>query len=1022
MPSTFLSQIHESLDLLPWVEFATPLWLVLIPLLCIAAWLIARRALGGWHGGRQTVALVVRCLVIIVLCSALAQPSLRWPAKSVTVVVVRDVSRSVPIDQQLLADQFVGASTSRRIAGDLLAAIDTAGSPSVRLLPTSAAALPDSARPELPMATNLDDALRLARGLIPSETAGRVLLISDGNPTTGDLRRLAHEFAAAKVPLDIASVEYDRRRGVRVRSLDVPTWTRQGAAVAARITIESGRAAEAALTIMLNGTMLDLDPSGPGLSSRIHLEPGLTTYTLPIQIADDSTNRFQVFLEPLADDRSGAAESADDPAGLQAEAVSFAATRGRVLLVANQKEEYSEFVNAISSEDVVVETMPVTSMPDSLVELAGYDAIILANQPVTGFPIALQEALVRYVFDAGGGLLVLGGPESYGAGGWIGSPLSDALPVVLDPLQKRQMPMGALALVIDCSGSMQQSVAGTGSTQQALANESAILGIRALSRLDEVTVIAFSGGYEVVVPLTTNGHSDSVARRIRSIGSGGGTVLFPALQGAAQELSKSQAGVKHIIVMTDGQTVGSPAEGYAIARDIARRGITISTIAIGDGSNDALLQQIAVIAKGRAHAVNAKNSLAQLPQIFIKEAITVRRTLIWEGPAFSPKVEWASESLKGIPTPLPRMRGYVVTADRGGLSTVLLRSPENDPILAQWQHGLGRVVAYTSDATTRWNAPWAQWPSFDAFWRQQVRWAMRPSSDPNARATVVLDGDRAKVVVELLDSEGDRLNFARVRGRVTPPEDAVRTADGSEDIQIRQVGPGRYEGAFDARADGVHLLWLRYDAAVRGADGETVQRSGTLRAATVRRLGDELREPLPNSQLLTYCAVQTGGRAYRLDAAGANLWQREGLVMPRIRRSIWLMVALAAIGMFLADVAIRRIAIDSERIVAWAQRMFTAAPAVSTASVQALSRVKPRGASAPPYEGPESPSPAHAPPAPLGSAGPFQTAAASISPQEPPNDAAITPQSEPRPAQSAEGSADRMDRLRAAKRRRPSDE
>lgn len=244
------------------------------------------------------------------------------------------------------------------------------------------------------------------------------------------------------------------------------------------------------------------------------------------------------------------------------------------------------------------------------------------------------------------------------------------------------------------------------------------------------------------MPLTLRGDPEAMAKEIRSIGPGGGTDLFPAIDAAAAELAKSPAGVKHIIILSDGQTMGEPADGLARAADLKERGVTVSTVSIGDAAAGGLLAQIATVGGGRPYAVTSANSLAQLPQIFIKEAQIVRRSLIWEGPAFTPQRTGFSESLRGVSGAFPGITGYVVAADRGGLSTVLLRGPENDPILAQWQHGLGRVTTFASDATTRWNGEWVGWGSFASFWKQQVRWVARPTGDARSRVAVVNNGDR----------------------------------------------------------------------------------------------------------------------------------------------------------------------------------------------------------------------------------------------------------------------------------------
>ncbi len=252
------------------------------------------------------------------------------------------------------------------------------------------------------------------------------------------------------------------------------------------------------------------------------------------------------------------------------------------------------------------------------------------------------------------------------------------------------------------------------------------------------------------------------------------------------------------------------------------------------------------------------------------------------GKAFTPSLSIRSDSLAGISTPFPSVGGYVVTADRPGLAQVSIRGPENDPILAQWQHGLGHVTVFTSDASTRWNQEWTGWSDFNAFWRQQLAWTMRAPGDPFSRVTIAPDGDSSNVIVELFSEAGDPLSFAALRARLV---------GASSEIVFRQTGPGKYEARAAAEKPGVHLLSIEYSA----PEG----RRGSLRAAIVKREGDELRNPTPNRDLLNQAATLTRGRIYTLNPGGADLWSREHLVFPVTSRPVWLLAVITGLGLFL---------------------------------------------------------------------------------------------------------------------------
>ncbi|HLO42277.1 MAG TPA: VWA domain-containing protein [Phycisphaerales bacterium] len=924
--------------------FDRPAWLLMIPVFIALAWWAARRSFSGHDASTRAAHLVIRCLLIGLIFTALSEPRARWTSSDVAVVAVIDVSNSVPSDQRRYADEFLGGSFQRKKQGDRFGVVTVARDALVQGLPVAATTRPNDGYIGTTDASNLAQGIDLARSVLPADAAGRILLISDGNQTVGSAEGAAVSLAAAGIPLDVAIIDYDRRGMVRVDDVVVPAWVRDGEAITAKIVITAGEAVDGRLNVLLDGQPVDLDPDSQDLSIAISLKQGMQALSVPLKLPAGPVHRVEAVFEPrVLDD--------NPPELLRAEGVTFTGDRARVLILAEDASAAAPLADAVAGESVRVDTRTSSDAPSSLEAWSSYDSVILFDQSASSYSRAQQEQLLSAVRDAGTGLILVGGPSSFGAGGWIGSPLEEAIPVTLDPPQKRQLPMGALAIIVDRSGSMSQLVAGTGANQQQLANEAAILGVRALSRLDQVSVIAFSDHEEIVVPLTTRGEGHQIERAIRAIAAGGGTNLFPAIEAAQRELSRSKAPAKHIVILTDGQTMGDPSEGLRLAAMLKQQGVTISTVSIGDGSNDTLLMEIARLGGGRGYQVKSNSALAILPQIFIKEAQTVRRALLWEGPAFTPRFSAGGDSMRGLGGELPPMTGYVVTGDRGGLSTVVLRGPENDPILAQWQWGLGRVTAYTSDSAARWNAKWLAWGSFRAFWEQQHRWVSRPTGDAHARIAFSPAGEKTRIMVDLRDGDGAGLNFAAVRGRwIAPRKDAISEPRPSE-VTFRQVGPGRYEAIVEARDVGTHLLALRYEAAAadggvgaggggEGTGGRVV--SGSARAAFIKRGGEEVRRPVPDDALLRSLAERTGGRVYRLEPAGADLWVRDHLKMPEASYPVWQYTALAAIALFLLDVAARRIALDGAEMRRHVAAIFARAPRTAGVSITGLSAARGR--------------------------------------------------------------------------------
>jgi len=1003
------------------IHFDQPMMLALLAALIPITLVLSRKSLSGMNRGPRAAAVAVRVLALTLIVAALARAAHRDEATAVSVTVINDVSRSIPSSVQPRIDAFVeGAQEGSRRADDRLGVITAARDPIIQAAPSRVVRGIERQFIGDTEATNLAAAVNQAIASAPEDAAARIVLITDANETEGSLFRAAQQARAAGVPIDVLPVEFEYAQEIMVESVQAPASARVGETLALRVVLTSEVSAAGRLMVSRDGTPIDLDPAPDELGYYTELREGRNVIRVPVRVGAPGPRRYDAVFEPIAalgEDGAARASIGDSVReNNSGSAITFVGDKGRVLLVADDPRETVRLEAALAKAEILSETAAPSGVPGSPEQLASYEAIVMLNQSAYDYPETQQELLRQYVHDAGGGLVMIGGPEAFGAGGWIGSPLADALPIQLDPPQKRQMPMGALAIVLDSSGSMGAGIQGTSMSQMEAANEAAIAAVEALSRLDRISIIAFSGQPRVIVPLTQTRDKNGIARRIRSIRSGGGTNMYPGISEALEQLDDSPAGLKHIIVLSDGQTQGSPRAGANLARRVAREGMTMSTVAVGNNADHRLLRTLAKSGKGRFYSITSAGGLAQLPQIFVKEAQTVRRALIWEGEPFAPaRTAVPSETMRGIPG-VPPISGYIVAAERDGLALVTLRGKEEDPVAAQWQYGLGKSVAFTSDATSRWAAAWTGWDGYDQFWAQHIRWAMRPGGDSTLRVTTDSDGERTTVVVDAFKPSGERLDFASFRARAaTPGGEGV-------DLELRQTGPGRYEGSFDSSKPGSYVLNMIYRAP--GGDGGAVL-EGSAQAAVVRPFADEYRALRTNLPLLRRVASITGGRVLDSDPRGADLWTRAGLEMPVTLTPIWQALAIAGIAVFLLDVAVRRVRIDPAAFARLLGRGAAREQARSTGAMSAMRAVRERAGAQP--ETTHTPAPAQAPS--TAAAGrkferdpsiPLAQSGATSAPDD--NHSGDTAQSRskaPRPAsdQPRDEAVDSLSALRAAKRR-----
>ncbi|MBX3353330.1 MAG: VWA domain-containing protein [Phycisphaeraceae bacterium] len=892
-------------------QFDSPWWLALAPALWLVAWWMSRRAIAGLSPGLRRVALGIRLALIAALVMALARPHWRTRVDDLAVVAVLDMSDSMPPGSAARAATYLRGGAERADANDRLGLVLTAGRPLVSALPGAQVRAVEPSYEYDTGSTDLAAAVRLATAVLPEDAASRIVLITDGNETEGGLLSAVEAARAAGATVDVLPVRYDIRREVIVDQIIAPANARQGQTVNLRFVMTSTAPTRGLLTLFAGDAPVDLDPGSPGVSVAVSLREGVNIESVPVTLPAQGAQRFRAVFEPF--------DPADDAIAENnaAESVTFVSGEGRVLVLADAPDEHGALVDALErgGMGVVLEQTPASF--GSLVDLAAYDAIVLAGTGAYGFSLKQQEELRAYVHDIGGGLFVLGGPGALGAGGWIGSPLADALPLKLDPPQEQRTLKGALAIVLDASGSMSIPVGSV--SQQTIANEAAAAAVKTLTRSDEVLVLAFDSVTRTIVPLGPNVDPDGISRAIRGIGPGGGTNMFPALARAAIELEKSDAASKHIVVLSDGQTMGNPEDGRRAALRIRQLGGTLTGIAVGPGADVRLLEDLSKAGGGRFFALTTERLAQTLPAVFVRDVQTALRTLIWEGEQANPTITAISEALRGIPG-LPPYRGYVVTTEREGLSLVTAKTHQGDPLLAQWQHGLGRVVVFTSDGTSRWTPSWGAWDGYRSFVEQHVRWAMRPTGSANLNVVTQQQGDSTRVIVEALDASGEPLNFARFQGRIVAPDGV------SAEVDLRMTSPGRYEGRAPTPGEGVFTLNLRYDTTgspVDAAPGSREQLAdrGSVQAAIVKPAAAERRTLTSNDALLERAAMLGGGRVLSGNPETDNLFSREGMPRAFSARSIWLPLTLLALVVFLTDVAVRRVRIDLETIRALAAKL-----------------------------------------------------------------------------------------------------
>jgi len=861
--------------------FAQPWWLAACLLLVGVVWL-GRRSLAALGPLRRVLAIVLRCLVVLILIALLARPMLTRKSRRVTVIAVVDRSQSIPVDLQQKSVDYLNAALKRKIARDQFGVVDVAEAASISQLPSILTKEVRERNTTLNgQQTKLSDGVQMAMAIAPPDTAVRILLVSEGNETAGDLKEAARGAAANRIPVDVLPLRYRYDREVVFRRLAAPTRARSGQTISLRFVLNSTAPSKGKLMLNLNGKAVDLAPGSPEIAVPVELEPGTNVQTVSVPVGTRGMHEFEAVFLP------------DDPnqdmitQNNRASTITYVIGPGHVLIVDADGSDAPDLQKALQNSDIDVRYSPAAEFPHNLAMLMDTDAVILVNTDCSSFTYQQQELLCRYVNDLGGGLVMVGGPQAFGAGGWIGSPVAEILPVDLDPPQKKQMPKGALVLIMHACEMPQGNFWG---------KRVAISAVKTLSQLDLVGILAYNwqGAGDWVYPLSLAGDKDAVISAIQQMVMGDMRSLHAHLQQAYAKLNACNAGQKHVIVISDGDPT---APSDALLTQCKDAGITVTGVGVFPHSPRDVqsLMHVASMTGGRFYNVTDPT---QLPQIFIKEAQVVRRNLIMEE-SFTPAITYSlSDIVRGLSSGLPQLDGYVLTGPKGGLNQMVLTSHQADPILATCQSGLGRCAVFTSSADGRWASNWLSWGGFERFWEQTVRWAAKPSQSTDCEIFADVQGRQVGISVEAVDAEGKFIQFATIDGQVIAPDMS------SEPVELTQIGPGQYKAQFQGPESGSYIVNLRYRKLGEGAETQITQTTVTIPFAP------EFRDLSDNAPLLAEVSKITGGNILPGDPNQANIFDYAGLKFPETHMPLSKPLMLVWLALFLLDVAMRRVVVD----------------------------------------------------------------------------------------------------------------
>ncbi len=761
------------------MDFRAPFFLILLAAIPVLIF-VQRRAHLSTAKWRKHVTFFLRGAAL--LCAILALANLHWAHKEqrLAVFFLIDVSESIQPTQYEEASRQINATGAKLKQTDKFGIIGFARGTAVLLeirqkqdQPTQIASIvsPEALTEQTIRrdGTDILTALKRAIALLPDNYHRRIVLFSDGIHNAGgtSLKDYLPLLSASSVEILTAPLG-TISDAVRVVQLQVPSQIRKGQSFEI-------------------GTVIETDGSIPTLTATLYRDEasiGEYEWTLPNGVHPLSLTTEQSLEEGNHRYTLRLNVTDEIPENNQGHGVVTIQDKPHALCVEEDLAHAAALETVLEENGFVVETISPPEIPTELVELQRSDVLILSNVSAETLSTEQLQNIENYVRDLGHGLVVIGGERAFGPGGYTDTALERTLPVEMTPRERKDTV--AIVFVLDTSGSMANYVEAR--QKIGLAIEGVRAGIRNLDEEDEAGVLGFNVDVHTISTLTSD--HDVLRRTVgRLKPTGGTTKMKDATQRAYEMLKANDAKRKHIVLLSDGKSDDEISAFLDLAKQIAEAQIGITAIAIGDANKERLTQ---FAEDGGGRVVFVKN-IQQLPAILTEAVRETRRYVVQE--PFQPIIVTTTESIvAGIGMP-PPLHGYVATTEKDS-AQVFIHSHKDEPILAGWNYGLGKAIAWTSDAKPAWAKAWIPWRNFGKFWGQVINWTL-PAADAGSDfdLRVSMNHGIAEVNID-----------TRVPSEASYKVHVVGPNRISEIVGIQQVTPTRYSGTFQTQDSGSYII------------------------------------------------------------------------------------------------------------------------------------------------------------------------------------------------------------------------
>ena len=815
---------------------------------------------------QRRLILACRLALFTLVIFALAGAAWRLPITKQATIFVGDLSDSTSAQRPFI-EQWINSAIQHKRNEDQVGIVAVGRN---ALVEQSVKSQIDFAHFESTPDTNYTDlsaGLRLAAAIMPADTQKHIVLLTDGQQNLGDALQEAQLLQQEGIRLDVVPIPSATGPDARVDNLEAPSQLHTNEHFTMHVQVYSSVRQTGTLRIFLDQSVI-IQQAIPLLAGEQDLSftlsappPGFHTYRVTLDAPQDSI---------LQNDEASAFVNVLGPP--------------QVLLIEGTRGNGVNIANALKATKINVVIGTPNDVPISLEGLAPYSSVILVDVPAVDLGNARMQMLQSFVRDLGRGLVVSGGQNSYGLGNYSGTPLEETLPVTMDIPQHKDTPNIAVVLIIE---SLEAPLPVN------ISKEAAKGVINLLTPNDQVGISAGYGSLAIAMQHVTD--KAAINKAIDGMDPTDPGSYNPDLINAEQVLQKTNAKIKHVILLGDGDAFDNYASQVT---KMARENITVSTVATNSADYQELGTMINIATWGKGRFYRADDP-SIVPQVLLKETErAARRTIINE--PFTPAVVGTPPILSGLKG-FPELDGYVSTTPKPAAQVVLV-SHRDDPVLAVWQYGLGRVAAWTSDALGLWTSHWLQWNQAAQWWANLVTWTL-PAADSSMNISGKVINGSGQITVDLpATTTGGQ---QQVQAHIIAPDRSQQTID------LQPTAPQEWQGSFSASPVGVYVFQVTW----QGITGNGAPSKLTATTGMVVPYSPEFRTrgtDMPFLQLL----AQDGGGALLGPNDSTKAFTQNLLPVTEALPITFLLLVLAAL-LLPIDIAARRLSSLEFLVVGW---------------------------------------------------------------------------------------------------------